>query len=97
MQAGDLASTTRSPPPPGLATETRIDPTGRPCDGDHADVLGDYDRIDIATSLPMNTGIFRSGAGFGNDQFFELGPHRECTLVGAIYSPPSTTITLTGS
>jgi hypothetical protein len=34
-------------------------------------VLGDYDRIDSATSLPMNTGIFRSGAGFGNGQFFE--------------------------
>src|SRR5262249_61186991 len=40
--------------------------------GDHADVLGDYDRIDIATGQPMNTGIFRSGAGFGDDQFFEL-------------------------
>ena len=40
--------------------------------GDHADVLGDYDRIDIATEQPMNTGIFRSGAGFGDDQFFEL-------------------------
>jgi pimeloyl-ACP methyl ester carboxylesterase len=40
--------------------------------GDHADVLGDYDRIDIATEQPMYTGIFRSGAGFGDDQFFEL-------------------------
>jgi hypothetical protein len=40
--------------------------------GDHADVLGDYDRIDLATEEPMNTGIFRSGAGFGDDQFFEL-------------------------
>jgi len=40
--------------------------------GDHADVLGDYDRIDIATRQPMNTAIFRSGAGFGDDQFFDL-------------------------
>ena len=40
--------------------------------GDHADVLGDYDRIDLATEQPMNTGIFRSGAGFGDDQFVEL-------------------------
>ncbi len=40
--------------------------------GDHADVLGDYDRIDIAKDEPMNTGLFRSGAGFGDDQFVEL-------------------------
>jgi pimeloyl-ACP methyl ester carboxylesterase len=40
--------------------------------GDHADVIGDYDRIDIATEQPMTTGIFRSGASFGDDQFFEL-------------------------
>jgi pimeloyl-ACP methyl ester carboxylesterase len=39
---------------------------------DHADVIGDYDRWDIATELPMDTGIFHSGAGFGDDQFFEL-------------------------
>ncbi len=39
---------------------------------DHADVLGDYDRVDIATGQPMNTGIFRSGAEFGDDQFVEL-------------------------
>jgi pimeloyl-ACP methyl ester carboxylesterase len=39
---------------------------------DHADVLGDYDRIDIATGEPMNTGIFRSGAEFGDDEFVEL-------------------------
>ena len=31
-----------------------------------------YDRIDIATEQPMTTGIFRSGASFGGDQFFEL-------------------------
>jgi pimeloyl-ACP methyl ester carboxylesterase len=40
--------------------------------GDHADVIGDYDRTDLATDQPMNTGIFRSGAGFGDDQFVEL-------------------------
>jgi pimeloyl-ACP methyl ester carboxylesterase len=40
--------------------------------GDHADVIGDYDRTDLATNQPMNTGIFRSGAGFGDDQFVEL-------------------------
>lgn len=39
---------------------------------DHADVLGDYDRFDIATRTALNTGIFRSGAGFGDDQFVEL-------------------------
>ncbi|MGO9833776.1 MAG: esterase/lipase family protein [Polyangiaceae bacterium] len=39
---------------------------------DHADVLGDYDRFDLATDQPMNTGIFRSGADFGDDQFVEL-------------------------
>jgi pimeloyl-ACP methyl ester carboxylesterase len=39
---------------------------------DHADVLGHYDRIDLATGKPMNTGIFRSGAGFGDDEFTEL-------------------------
>jgi pimeloyl-ACP methyl ester carboxylesterase len=39
---------------------------------DHADVLGDYDRMDIATGEPMNTGIFRSGAEFGDDEFVEL-------------------------
>jgi pimeloyl-ACP methyl ester carboxylesterase len=41
--------------------------------GDHADVIGDYDRIDIANDdEPLSTGIFRSGAGFGDDQFVQL-------------------------
>jgi hypothetical protein len=41
--------------------------------GDHADVIGDYDRVDIANDdEPLSTGIFRSGAGFGDDQFVEL-------------------------
>jgi pimeloyl-ACP methyl ester carboxylesterase len=40
--------------------------------GDHADVLGHYDRVDLSTGKPMNTGVFRSGAGFGDDEFTEL-------------------------
>ncbi len=40
--------------------------------GDHADVIGDYDRFDIANDEPLSTGIFRSGAGYGDDQFVEL-------------------------
>jgi pimeloyl-ACP methyl ester carboxylesterase len=40
--------------------------------GDHADVLGHYDRVDLSTGKPMNTGVFRSGAGFGDDEFIEL-------------------------
>jgi pimeloyl-ACP methyl ester carboxylesterase len=39
---------------------------------DHGDVIGHYDRIDLATGRPMSTGLFRSGAGFGDDQFFAL-------------------------
>ncbi len=41
--------------------------------GDHADVLGHYDRVDPLTDgTPLNEGMFRSGAGFGDDQFFDL-------------------------
>ena len=40
--------------------------------GDHADVLGHYDRVDLSTGKPMNTGVFRSGAGFGDEEFTEL-------------------------
>jgi pimeloyl-ACP methyl ester carboxylesterase len=40
--------------------------------GDHADVLGYYDRMDLATGHATNTGLFRSGADFGDDQFFSL-------------------------
>lgn len=40
---------------------------------DHADVLGRYDRMDVhMTGKPLNGGLFRSGAGFGDDQFFAL-------------------------
>jgi hypothetical protein len=40
---------------------------------DHGDVIGHYDRQDPLTEgTPINDGVFRSGAGFGDDQFFEL-------------------------
>jgi pimeloyl-ACP methyl ester carboxylesterase len=41
--------------------------------GDHGDVLGHYDRQDaLVPGRSLNTGVFHSGAGFGDDQFFEL-------------------------
>jgi len=45
---------------------------------DHADVIGHYDRHDPLSPggdgkpQPINDGFFRSGAGFGDDQFFKL-------------------------
>ena len=40
---------------------------------DHADILGHYDRTDaLIDDRPLNAGIFHSGAGFGDEQFFEL-------------------------
>jgi pimeloyl-ACP methyl ester carboxylesterase len=40
---------------------------------DHADVLGHYDREDAFVSgKPLNMGLFHSGAGFGDDQFYTL-------------------------
>lgn len=45
---------------------------------DHADVIGHYDRHDPLSldpsgrARPINDGFFRSGAGFGDDQFFKL-------------------------
>jgi hypothetical protein len=52
---------------------------------DHGDVIGHYDRADPLSfdwrgeSRPINQGFFRSGAGFGDDQFFELyGRVAEC-------------------
>lgn len=39
----------------------------------HADVLGYYDHVDaLITGRPLNESVFRSGAGFCDDQFFEL-------------------------
>lgn len=41
--------------------------------GDHGDVLGYYDRQDaLAGGRPLDQSFLRSGAGFGDDQFFEL-------------------------
>lgn len=40
---------------------------------DHADVLGHYDRQDaFVDDKPLNLGLFHSGAGFRDDQFYEL-------------------------
>lgn len=40
---------------------------------DHADVLGHYDHRDaLIEGAPLNVGLFHSGAGFGDDQFFTL-------------------------
>jgi hypothetical protein len=40
---------------------------------DHGDVIGHYDRQDPLTNgTPINDGIFRSGSGFGDDEFFAL-------------------------
>ena len=40
---------------------------------DHADVLGHYDRQDaLIGGKPYNTGLFHSGASFGDDEFFGL-------------------------
>jgi len=40
---------------------------------DHADVLGHYDRQDaLIGGRPYNAGLFHSGAGFRDDEFFGL-------------------------
>jgi pimeloyl-ACP methyl ester carboxylesterase len=40
---------------------------------DHADVLGHYDRPDaLIGGKPYNAGLFHSGAGFGDNEFFTL-------------------------
>jgi len=40
---------------------------------DHGDVLGHYDRQDaLIDGPPYNAGLFHSGAGFGDDEFFTL-------------------------
>lgn len=41
--------------------------------GDHLDVIGHYDRHDpLLPDSPLNMGLFHSGAGFRDDQFYEL-------------------------
>lgn len=43
---------------------------------DHADVIGHYDRQDsLIEGAPYDAGVFRSGAGFGDDEFFKLYQH----------------------
>ena len=39
---------------------------------DHGDVLGHYDRRDALAAGHTNAGLFHSGAGFGDDEFFSL-------------------------
>jgi len=39
---------------------------------DHGDVLGRYRRFDPFDAEPLDTGLLTSGAGFGDDEFFEL-------------------------
>jgi pimeloyl-ACP methyl ester carboxylesterase len=53
--------------------------------GDHGDVLGHYDRSDsLVSGRSLNAGLFHSGAGFGDDQFFELYREVARVLVEAI-------------
>jgi pimeloyl-ACP methyl ester carboxylesterase len=41
--------------------------------GDHADVIGHYDRVDaLISGKPLNMGLFHSGAEFGDNEFYEL-------------------------
>ena len=58
------------------ATQILRSPGARPGGivlADHGDVIGHYDRQDPLTNgTPINDGIFRSGSGFGDDQFFAL-------------------------
>ena len=40
---------------------------------DHADVLGHYDRTDMfMDDAPLNLGLFHSGAGFNDNEFYAL-------------------------
>jgi hypothetical protein len=51
---------------------------------DHADVLGHYDRQDaFVDDKPLNLGLFHSGAGFRDDQFYELW-RRVAQVLGAV-------------
>jgi pimeloyl-ACP methyl ester carboxylesterase len=52
---------------------------------DHGDVLGHYDRQDdLIDGTPLNAGLFHSGAGFGDDQFFELYRRVACAILRAV-------------
>jgi hypothetical protein len=61
---------------------------------DHADVLGYYDHVDtLVTGRPLNQSVFRSGAGFCDDEFFELYRRVTCRITEAMRahrsSPPA--------
>ena len=52
---------------------------------DHADVLGHYDHRDmLIDGPPLNAGLFHSGAGFGDDQFFLLYRRVAAAILKAI-------------
>jgi hypothetical protein len=56
-----------------LVHPDRADEVGGFVVADHADVLGHYDRQDaLVEGRSYNAGLFHSGAGFGDDQFFAL-------------------------
>ena len=52
---------------------------------DHADVLGHYDRQDaLIDGKPYNAGLFHSGAGFGDDEFFRLYRRVAQVILGVV-------------
>jgi triacylglycerol lipase len=52
---------------------------------DHADVLGYYDGVDALVAGPaLDESVFRSGAGFSDDHFFELYERVAHCIVGAM-------------
>src|SRR2546428_5319399 len=63
-----VVNTVRQIVPPGRREEV-----GGFVVADHGDVLGHYDRQDaLIGGNPYNTGLFHSGAAFGDDEFFGL-------------------------
>jgi len=58
--------------------------------GDHLDVLGYYDDVDaLVSGRPLNQSVFRSGAGFGDDQFFHLYGRIASRIKGAMTTSQS--------
>jgi hypothetical protein len=58
--------------------------------GDHCDVIGDYDQLDESSRRRSNTGLFQSGAGFGDGQFTELWRQVGARLADAVEARPAT-------
>ena len=55
---------------------------------EHADVLGHYDRRDaLIPGRVLNAGLFHSGAGFGDDEFFALYRRVAARIVDAMAHP----------